>query len=676
MRGPVAARGDRHQVSIALRAVFRAAAAVLAAAALASQAQGEFLVPPKNLVLDGIPPIPAEIAAKTAPYTEFRPSAMLDWHPEKREILVRQRRGNVSQLHRVAEPGAAPEPLTDFPDAVAGGRYEPRAGSWLLLSRAAGGDEAFRLHRHDPVSKEAVPVSPEGVRAGPAAWNRKGDRMVFATLPLDRNNATREAKTTVHLVDPQAPDKARILAVLPGGGWSSLRFSPDDRRLVLVERVSAEESHLWLMEVANGKMRRITPAKKDTPVHYGDPQFSPDGKALFAISDRGSEYRHVAWIDLATGREQALAANLRHDVENISLSAKAKSLAFVTNEAGAHVLRFMDIVTRKETPRPALVSGVISGLHWRRDGSEIAFTHASARSPGDVFSYHLGENRVIRWTNGNSPSLNAAAFPEPRIIRWKSFDGREITGLYYHPPSQFEGVRPVVVSVHGGPASQARAGFIGRNNYLVNELGIAVIYPNVRGSSGFGKTFLALDNGRLREDSVKDLGALLDWIRTQPGLDADRVLVTGGSYGGYMALAAAVHYPERIAGAIASVGISSFVTFLERTETYRRDLRRVEYGDERDPGMRAFLESIAPLNHAGKIAKPLFVVQGRNDPRVPWTEAEQIVAALKQRGTPVWYLLANDEGHGFQKKANADFQFHATIEFIRRTLLPAGKPPA
>ncbi len=515
---------------------------------------------------------------------------MLDWHPEKREILVRQRRGNVSQLHRVAEPGAAPEPLTDYPDAVAGGRYEPRAGSWLLLSRAAGGDEAFRLHRHDPVSKEAVPVSPEGVRAGAPAWNRKGDRMVFATLPLDRNNATREAKTTVHLADPQAPDKARILAVLPGGGWSSFRFSPDDRRLVLVERVSAEESHLWLMEVANGKMRRITPAKKGTPVHYGDPQFSPDGKALFAISDRGSEYRHVAWIDLATGREQALAANLKHDVEDISLSAKAKSLAFVTNEAGAHVLRFIDIATRKETPRPALVSGVISGLHWRRDGSEIAFTHASARSPGDVFSYHLGENRVTRWTNGNSPSLNAAAFPEPRIIRWKSFDGREITGLYYHPPSQFEGVRPVVVSVHGGPASQARAGFIGRNNYLVNELGIAVIYPNVRGSSGFGKTFLALDNGRLREDSVKDLGALLDWIRTQPGLDADRVLVTGGSYGGYMALAAAVHYSERIAGAIASVGISSFVTFLERTETYRRDLRRVEYGDERDPEMRAFLE--------------------------------------------------------------------------------------
>ncbi|MDH5580198.1 MAG: prolyl oligopeptidase family serine peptidase, partial [Betaproteobacteria bacterium] len=364
------------------------------------------------------------------------------------------------------------------------------------------------------------------------------------------------------------------------------------------------------------------------PVFYASPQFSADGGALFVVSDRGSEFRHVARIDIATKRERALAANLKFDVEAIALSGAAGRLAFITNEEGAHVLRFLDLATRKETPRPALVPGVISRMRWNRDGSEIAFTHASSRSPGDVFSYDVAANRVIRWTNGNSPALNAAMFPEPRLVRWKSFDDREITGFYYHPPSRFEGVRPVIVSVHGGPASQARAGFLGRSNYFVNELGIALVYPNVRGSSGFGKTFLKLDNGRLREDSVKDLGALLDWIRAQPGLDADRVLVTGGSYGGYMTLAASVHYADRIAGAVSSVGISNFVTFLERTETYRRDLRRVEYGDERDSAMRSFLESISPLTHASRITKPLFLAHGRNDPRVPWTESEQIMAAL------------------------------------------------
>jgi dipeptidyl aminopeptidase/acylaminoacyl peptidase len=573
-------------------------------------------------------------------------------------------------LHRVAGPGAAPEPLTDHADPVSGGRYEPRAGNWILFTRGTGGDEVYRIHRLDAATGQSTPVSPEGRRASAPAWNRKGDRIVFTTVAVDRFSASREARTTLHLADPLAPEKARILADLPGGGWSDFHFSPDDRRLAFIEYVSAQESHVWLMDVATAKRRRLTPSTKGAPVYYDRPQFAPDGKSLFVISDRGSEFRHVAVIDIASGRERALATNLKFDVENIAVSVPARRLAFVTNEAGAHELRLIDTATRKETPRPALVPGVISGMRWRRDGSELAFTHATSRSPGDVFSYDLREHRVTRWTNGNSPALNAAAFPEPRVIRWKSFDGREITGLYYHPPSRFEGVRPVVVSVHGGPASQARAGFIGRNNYLVNKLGVALIYPNVRGSSGFGKTFLGLDNGRLREDSVKDLGALLDWIAAQPGLDAGRVLVTGGSYGGYMALAASVRYAHRIAGAVSVVGISNFVTFLERTETYRRDLRRVEYGDERDPAMREFLESISPLAHAARIAKPLFVVQGKNDPRVPWTESEQIVATLKKNGTPAWYLLANDEGHGFRKKANADFQFNATVEFIRRTLNP------
>jgi dipeptidyl aminopeptidase/acylaminoacyl peptidase len=200
-------------------------------------------------------------------------------------------------------------------------------------------------------------------------------------------------------------------------------------------------------------------------------------------------------------------------------------------------------------------------------------------------------------------------------------------------------------------------------------LGIAMLFPNVRGSIGFGKTFVALDNGTKREDAVKDIGALLDWIKDQPGLDASRVLVTGGSYGGYMSLAVSTHYADRIAGAIDVVGISNFITFLTNTETYRRDLRRVEYGDERDPAMRAFFEKISPLNNAARITKPLFVIQGKNDPRVPYTEAEQIVSQLKKQKTPVWFLMANDEGHGFAKKSNQDFQFAATVMFLKETIL-------
>jgi dipeptidyl aminopeptidase/acylaminoacyl peptidase len=230
-------------------------------------------------------------------------------------------------------------------------------------------------------------------------------------------------------------------------------------------------------------------------------------------------------------------------------------------------------------------------------------------------------------------------------------------------------VRPVIVNIHGGPESQFRPTFLGRNNYFINELGCAMAFPNVRGSAGYGKTLLQLDNGFKREDTYKDIAALLDWIKTRPDLDVNRIMVTGGSYGGHMTLAVAYNYADRIRCALDVVGISNLKTFLEHTESYRRDLRRVEYGDERDPKMAEFMERIAPVNNAQKITKPLFVVQGANDPRVPKSEADQIVATLKKQGTPVWYLVAKDEGHGFAKKKNADFQFYATAEFIREFLL-------
>jgi dipeptidyl aminopeptidase/acylaminoacyl peptidase len=277
---------------------------------------------------------------------------------------------------------------------------------------------------------------------------------------------------------------------------------------------------------------------------------------------------------------------------------------------------------------------------------------------------------VEQWTQAHSPAgLDRSEALAPEIIRWQSFDGLRISGILHRPAARFVGKRPVLVLIHGGPEVQAKLGFLGQANYFVDELGVAIIQPNVRGSSGYGKAFLSLDNGVLREDAVRDIGSLLDWVAGQPDLDASRILVSGGSYGGYMSLAVSARYADRIAGAIDIVGISNFVTFLSNTESYRRDLRRVEYGDERDPQMREFLESISPTRHAHAIRKPLFVVQGRNDPRVPYTEAEQIVALARARNPFVWYLRAENEGHGFARKENADYQFYATVMFVRATLL-------
>jgi dipeptidyl aminopeptidase/acylaminoacyl peptidase len=288
-----------------------------------------------------------------------------------------------------------------------------------------------------------------------------------------------------------------------------------------------------------------------------------------------------------------------------------------------------------------------------------------------VHSLDLNTGSVTAWTQpAGIEGLDLASLPEQQVVRWASFDGLTVSGILTLPPARFTGRRPVLMLVHGGPEAQAKLGWQGRTNHLVQELGIAVFRPNVRGSSGYGKTFLSLDNGRLREDAVKDMGTAIDWMATHPRLDAQRVVVAGGSYGGYMALAASTRLPDRIAGAVSSVGISNFVSFLQNTESYRRDLRRVEYGDERDPEMRAFLQSISPLTHADRITRPLLVVQGRNDPRVPWTESEQIVRSLQARGTPVWYLLADNEGHGFARRENADFYFATLMQFLQQTLRP------
>ncbi len=395
-------------------------------------------------------------------------------------------------------------------------------------------------------------------------------------------------------------------------------------------------------------------------VSFRQARFSKDGAGLCLTTDKDSEFQRLAFMDLATKEVSVRTESIPSDVEDLALSADGKSIAFTVNNAGISRLYLLNV----ERPRffPANVEvrklrlieavpvGVIADLKWHPKDRVLGFTLASARAPSDVYSLDADTGQLSRWTESELGGLVATNLPEPKLVRWPSFDGREITGFLYEPPARFAGKRPVIISIHGGPEGQTRPTFLGRNNYFLNELGIALLLPNVRGSLGYGKTFVKMDNGIKREDAVKDIGALLDWIAQQPDLDANRIMVTGGSYGGYMTLAVATHYDERIRCALDVVGISHFGTFLKNTESYRRDLRRAEYGDERDPAIRDFFARTAPLNNAKKITKPLFVVQGGNDPRVPRSEAEQIVGQVRKNGTPVWYLLARDEGHASARK--------------------------
>ncbi len=638
-------------------------AALLATFAPASQA-AEGLAPGDNLVVRGVPAVPLQLVETARRYTESRAASFQSWHPSKRELLILTRFGNTPQVHRMSAPGGARRQLTFFPDRVQGAWFPPAGtGDFFVFAKDVGGGEWTQLYRYD-MADGAVTLLTDGRSQNRfGAWSPSGKRFAYGSTR--RNGEDRD----VYVVDPRDPSSDRRLAELRGGGWEAADWSPDERTLLLVEGVSANEGYLWTLDLASGARTALTPRDAGTlPVSYGTARYAPDGKGLFVITDRDAEFLRLAYFDLATRSFAYLSAHLPWDVEDFELSHDGRTLAFVTNEAGRSVLRLMDVATRREREAPALPAGVVSGLGFSADDRELAFAMQGARSASDVWSLALATSRLERWTESEG-EVDPSHYPEAELVRWPSFDGREITGFLNRPPARFEGRRPVLIEIHGGPEGQARPGFLGRRGYYLNELGVAVLAPNVRGSTGYGKSFLKLDDGRRREDSVKDVGALLDWIATRPDLDPTRVMVTGGSYGGYMTLAVATRYPERIRCALDVVGISNFVTFLENTQAYRRDLRRVEYGDERDPQMRAFLESISPLHQAERIAKPLFVVQGRNDPRVPSSEAEQIVAALEKRGAPVWLLMANDEGHGFVKKANQDFLFYATVLFMQEFLL-------
>jgi dipeptidyl aminopeptidase/acylaminoacyl peptidase len=635
-----------------------------------SSAYGSNIEPGDNLITDGIPPISKEIAQNVLRYTESRSASLVSWHPLKQKMLILTRFAETPQVHAVEFPMGARKQMTFFPDRVASAVFEPKNGSYFVFSKDTNGSERFQNYRYDLSTGESTLLTDGNSKNSLGVWSRAGDRMAYEST---RRNGK---DVDFYQIDPADPLNTRshriIIEFNQGDAWSILDWSPDDKKLLAMQTVSINESYLWIIDVAAGEKELLTTKTSEGQVSYRKAKFTQDGKGVIALTDKNSEFVRLASIDLASREHTDLDSN-DWDVENFALSPDSMWIAFVVNEGGISVLHLLNRRTNKDEKVSGVPMGVISDLRWHPSSKMVGFSLSSARSPMDVFSLNIESGDVIRWTKSEIGGLDAIQLTKPQLIHWNSFDQMWISGYLYSPPSHFTGKRPVMVVIHGGPESQFRPIYLGQNNYFLNEMGVVLIYPNIRGSSGYGKTFLKLDNGYLREHSYKDIGALLDWIKKQPNLDGDKIMVSGTSYGGHVTLAVATLYNDKIACSLDVVGMSNLVTFLENTEAYRKDLRRVEYGDERDMDMRAFLNRIAPLTNASNIKKPLFIIQGLQDPRVPASEAQQMVAAVKANATPVRFLAATNEGHGFVKKHNRDFQFYATISFMEEYLLNSDK---
>ena len=614
---------------------------------------------PEALLADGLPSIPDELPVQTRPYMEFRTASFAGWHPTDKSMLVATRFANTTQIHRVAGPMMARKQISFEAEPVSNGQWAPQTGDVLIVQKDVGGGEFFQLYA---LRDGKLDLLTDGKsRNAFNAWSQDGELVAYSST---RRNGT---DSDLYVMNPRDPSTNKMVAQVQGGGWAISDFAPDKKTAIVSQYRSVTNVDMSSLDLASGQMTPIGDHQKDVAI--GGAEFAPDG-TLWVTSDEGADFQRLGTMDIKTGAFTPRGPTEKWDVEAFDISSDGSFIVYATNEAGVSKVKILDIKTGGARVVQGLPAGIVGSFNIAEWG-DIGITFTSARSAADAYSIDPKSLKVTRWTESETGGLDVTKNVEPELMTIKSFDGLPVSGFLYRPdPVQFPGKRPMLMNVHGGPEGQSRPGFQGRSNYLLNEMGVAIFYPNVRGSTGYGKNFVGLDNGPFkRENSVKDMGAFLVALGKDASLDAARFGLAGGSYGGYMCYAAAVQFKDQLRATNCIVAISNFVTFLENTQSYRRDLRRVEYGDERDPAQRAKLIEISPLTRVAEITKPMFVVTGGNDPRVPASEADQIVKAIRDKGGVAWHLLGKNEGHGFAKKENVDYQFWATLMFWKQNLL-------
>jgi dipeptidyl aminopeptidase/acylaminoacyl peptidase len=615
-----------------------------------------------NLTFENIPEAPAELADRLSGYLNARQAAPLGWSP-KGQLLITTRFADVEQLHLVEQAGGARRQLTFAREPITQGAFSPDpARSAFVFLKDSGGNENAQLY-YQRLGEPSARLLTDGKSLnGAPLWSNGGREVAFFSTARDGRSYD------IYVVDPESGSLPRLAFAGDGSGaaWSVLDWSPDDSKLLVLKELSVSEGYLYVVDLNGGQKREVEPATVKAGIVNA--KFSRDGQGVYVISDRDAEFSRLRYVSLFTNERTVISGHIPWDIETLAISRDGHYLAYVSNEGGAGKLNLLDLRTHQDLTPPRLPqAGIIGALSFDADGKRLAFGFAAANQPRDAYVLEVAENRLEPWTRSEAGGVDLAKFVLPRLTEFPTFDridgkARQIPAYIYEPATP--GPHPVMVTLHGGPESQFRPGFDAWIQYVVNDLGFAVIAPNVRGSSGYGKAFMALDNGMLREDAVKDVGAMLVWIALQKEFDPKHIVVEGGSYGGYLALATMVNYSDRLRGGIDVSGIADFVSFLTNTAPYRQNLRRAEYGDERDLDMRTYLRRISPLTNAERITRPLLVVHGKNDPRVPLSEAEQIVNKLRSKGGEVWYLLAADEGHGYRKKLNRDAYFETCAQFL------------
>ena len=613
-----------------------------------------------NLVFDNIPEPAAGLSEKLDAYLGARQATPLGFSP-KGQLLIATRFGDVDQLHLVEQPGGERRQLTFLREPITQAAFSPDPGHIAYVYvKDEGGNEKTQIY-YQRLGEPGAKLLTDGksLNGGPV-WSNAGREVAYFSTARDG------VSYDIDIAEPEGGTLSRLAVTGDAAAWYPLDWSPDDRKLLVLKYLSISEAYLYVVDLATGQKREVDPSP--SKIGIAGAKFSRDGQGIYFISDRDSEFAQLRYVNLFTGEKTVISGRLPWDIEELAISRDGHYLAYVSNEAGIDKLNVLDLRRHQDLIPPKLpAAGIINSLSFDAEGGRLAFGFAAPNRPRDAYVFDIAANHLEAWTHSEPGAVDLAKFVIPRLAQCPTFDrtdGRERQmPVYIYEPST-PGPHPVLIVLHGGPKSQFRPGFDPWLQYVVNELGYAVVAPNVRGSSGYGKTYLALDNGQLREDAVKDVGALLVWLGLQTAFDSKHVVVSGESYGGYLTLATLVNFGERLRGGVDLAGIPDFVSYLTNTAPYAQQQRRAEYGDERDPDMRTFLRRISPLTNAERITRPLLIVHGRNDSQVPLNEVEQMVYRLRNKGGEVWYLQVGDEGHSLRKKPDRDAYYKTFAQFL------------
>jgi dipeptidyl aminopeptidase/acylaminoacyl peptidase len=623
------------------------------------------ITPPPSLVVRGIPPIPDSIAKAVSRYRNWNFACFAGWAPSGNGMIVVSRVGEINQVHFVPAPRAQLRQLTFLNEPVTSVAVCPDPlRRMLLFTKDSGGDENFQIYSLRLDSAAPVRITDGKWQNEGIVWSNAGDRFAF------QSNRCNGVDFDIYVYDTGKPALTRPVLARTGS-WSVADWSPGDSLLLVSHYLSRTASYLYVCDWRTGECTPLHDTLDTVSQEVG--AWGPGGRGIFLTSDKATDFRSLRYFDLASRRETVLTADIHWDVREIDMSRDRSFLAFQTNQDGYSHVFIMNTATFRFSEISGLPRGGINGLRFDPSGERLGMTLTTAVQPEEAYSLRLSDFSLVRWTASGLGGLDTNALVTPEVVHYPTFDSiggqPRLVPCFVYKPKTGNRPFPVLVDIHGGPESQFWPYFRPEIQFDVCELGLCVLAPNIRGSGGYGKAWLSLDNGYLREDAVKDIGALLAWVNNRPDMNASAAAVSGGSYGGYVALASLVRYGKQLRAGIDLYGICNFVTFLEHTSAYRRDLRRVEYGDERDPDMRAFLLRISPLTNASRITRPLMIFQGANDPRVPLSESEQMAAAVRANNGTVWSIVARNEGHGMRRKANQDYLDCCEAMFLKTFLV-------